>query len=167
MKTAFALAAPFALTLTTPAIAEVTIIDEQTGGFVPGSNTDGNTFEFGDLPPGVYDVIFQFSGGPGGQVYYFGYNDETFDQALQRGFSGIRESRTASAYRFTVTEENPVSSVFYGVQNYNYLGYSYTVQLAAVPEPLTWALLILGFGAVGGAMRYRRRVSTNVRYSFN
>lgn len=27
----------------------------------------------------------------------------------------------------------------------------------AVPEPASWGLLILGFGAVGGAMRYRRR----------
>lgn len=31
-------------------------------------------------------------------------------------------------------------------------------QFAAVPEPSTWGLMILGFGAVGGAMR-RRRVS--------
>ena len=34
---------------------------------------------------------------------------------------------------------------------------------AGVPEPATWALMILGFGAVGGAMR--RRTSTTVRYA--
>jgi hypothetical protein len=28
---------------------------------------------------------------------------------------------------------------------------------AAVPEPATWAMMIGGFGMVGGAMRYRRR----------
>ena len=27
----------------------------------------------------------------------------------------------------------------------------------AVPEPATWAMMIGGFGAIGGAMRYRRR----------
>lgn len=27
----------------------------------------------------------------------------------------------------------------------------------AVPEPATWAMMISGFGAIGGAMRYRRR----------
>lgn len=31
-----------------------------------------------------------------------------------------------------------------------------TIAAQAVPEPSTWALLILGFGAVGGAMRHRR-----------
>jgi hypothetical protein len=35
---------------------------------------------------------------------------------------------------------------------------------AAVPEPSTWALMILGFGAVGGAMR-RRQAKTSVRFA--
>lgn len=32
-----------------------------------------------------------------------------------------------------------------------------TITAHAVPEPTTWALLICGFGAVGGAMRQKRR----------
>ncbi len=35
--------------------------------------------------------------------------------------------------------------------------------MAGVPEPTTWAMLILGFGVVGGAMRSRRR---KVRVAF-
>ena len=31
---------------------------------------------------------------------------------------------------------------------------------AGVPEPGTWAMMLLGFGVVGGAMRYRRRKTT-------
>ena len=31
--------------------------------------------------------------------------------------------------------------------------------MGAVPEPATWALFMLGFGAIGGAMRSRRRTS--------
>lgn len=38
------------------------------------------------------------------------------------------------------------------------LTYRVTPQVAPVPEPATWAMLILGMGAVGGAMR--RRTST-------
>lgn len=37
--------------------------------------------------------------------------------------------------------------------------------LAAVPEPTTWAMMILGFGVIGGAMR-RRRAQTKVSVSF-
>lgn len=35
-------------------------------------------------------------------------------------------------------------------------------QFAAVPEPATWAMMVLGFGLVGGAMR--RRHKANVRF---
>jgi hypothetical protein len=40
-----------------------------------------------------------------------------------------------------------------------------TLTFAAVPEPATWALMILGFGLIGGAMRRRDR-ETRVRYNF-
>ena len=37
-------------------------------------------------------------------------------------------------------------------------GDNFTASLgAAVPEPATWGLMILGFGAIGGAMRVQRR----------
>ncbi len=36
--------------------------------------------------------------------------------------------------------------------------------IAAVPEPATWAMMLLGFGMVGAAARYRRR-SANVTYA--
>jgi hypothetical protein len=39
------------------------------------------------------------------------------------------------------------------------LEYTFTITRrdAAVPEPATWALMILGFGMAGGAVRSRRR----------
>ena len=36
---------------------------------------------------------------------------------------------------------------------------------AAVPEPAAWAMMILGMGAVGFAMRRRQKVTTRVSYS--
>lgn len=38
-----------------------------------------------------------------------------------------------------------------------------SLSLAGVPEPATWGLMILGFGAVGGAMRRRQSVAAKVR----
>ncbi|WP_422344872.1 PEPxxWA-CTERM sorting domain-containing protein [Parasphingorhabdus sp.] len=35
----------------------------------------------------------------------------------------------------------------------------------AVPEPATWAFMILGFGAIGGAMRRQRKATVKVSYA--
>ena len=35
----------------------------------------------------------------------------------------------------------------------------------AVPEPATWALMLVGFGGVGFAMRHRRKVAVRVSYA--
>jgi hypothetical protein len=37
--------------------------------------------------------------------------------------------------------------------------FSININAAAVPEPATWAMMIMGFGFVGGAMRSRRALS--------
>lgn len=42
-------------------------------------------------------------------------------------------------------------------------GDTITVNVGAVPEPATWALMTLGMAAVGFAMRRRRKVATTLR----
>lgn len=44
------------------------------------------------------------------------------------------------------------------------VSYLYDASVAAVPEPATWAMMLLGFGMVAGASRYRRR-STAATYA--
>lgn len=39
------------------------------------------------------------------------------------------------------------------------------VAAGAVPEPASWAMMILGMGVVGGAMRRRGKISTRVSYA--
>jgi hypothetical protein len=41
---------------------------------------------------------------------------------------------------------------------------SATPLVAAVPEPATWAMMLVGFGMIGAAVRYRRR-NTKVAYA--
>ncbi|MHA6723787.1 PEPxxWA-CTERM sorting domain-containing protein [Sphingomonas sp. RS2018] len=40
-----------------------------------------------------------------------------------------------------------------------------TANLTAVPEPATWGLMMLGFGAMGFALRRRRNVETRIRFA--
>ena len=51
-------------------------------------------------------------------------------------------------YRLSFTGNNPQNS---GVMNGN------VTIMMAIPEPGTWALMLLGFGAMGLAMRRNRR----------
>ena len=41
----------------------------------------------------------------------------------------------------------------------------YAIQGTAVPEPATWALMMLGFGGIGYAMRRRPTVSARIRFA--
>ncbi len=40
-----------------------------------------------------------------------------------------------------------------------------TLAFGAVPEPATWAFMIFGFGAIGGAMRRQRKANVKVSYA--
>ncbi|WP_419813710.1 PEPxxWA-CTERM sorting domain-containing protein [Glacieibacterium sp.] len=114
-----------------------------------------------------YDVGFYWGG-----AQQFGYNGETTEQwkvsfgdqqidtavltNASHGFTGWQKEN----FTFTATNVSQVLSFLaVGTPNgeppFSLLdGVSVT---AAVPEPATWAMMILGMGAVGAASRLRRR----------
>lgn len=51
-----------------------------------------------------------------------------------------------------------------GTQGGSVLG-AITFATAAVPEPATWAMMIMGFGVVGASMRRRAKVATGIRFA--
>ena len=53
-----------------------------------------------------------------------------------------------------------------GSTNASYSGQLTFSPNAAVPEPATWAMMLVGFAAVGAALRRRRKETVRVRYAF-
>jgi len=60
----------------------------------------------------------------------------------------------SATVRYDITFDGPAGSNFNGTAN-----------LSAVPEPATWGMMLLGFGAMGGLLRTRRRPAMRIRYA--
>lgn len=132
--------------------------DLSDSGFGP---TDAISFDASRYIPGVSSPVSLGSG----QVFLnFGFNAFDFT-ARARNSTDLREEPPISAYNS--------QSAFIGLIGGNYPNQIITTNslhnlqaniTSAVPEPATWAMLILGMGAVGCMMR-RRKVATQVFYA--
>ena len=98
------------------------------------------------------NVFFSFSGGDSdGQVtslYDIGQNGSNFFNAFDGTFSSVT---------MTFTDGATVSDV-------GQFRLNVAPAVAAVPEPATWAMMILGFAAIGFSVR-RRKPVVRVRYA--
>lgn len=70
--------------------------------------------------------------------------------------TGVTSSFTSNSVTFSFADQRLPAATYINA----------TFQTAAVPEPATWALMILGMGAVGFAMRRRNNSATNVTVRF-
>ncbi len=82
-------------------------------------------------------------------------------------FSGIRQTLTIDSVSLLDDDNDGIFDVpsvdpreYYSIALYT----NGRVGPGAVPEPATWAMMIGGFGAIGGTMRYRRR-KTSVSFA--
>ncbi len=143
--------------------------------------------------PGNYRVTVNFTA-PVEELYLSVELLEIFDQFYPDDLSTSIGGNDVVAYPF-VTDAGPLTSAaftfavpapFYGedgefvtytqfrltggtIEFFSDNGAGYTIAVdrmgGAIPEPATWAFLILGFGAVGGAMRASRRRTVRVAYA--
>ncbi len=84
-----------------------------------------------------------------------GYDDATYHFAYT-----FAVNSPTTAISFTSNDNEGVGNEFYGIDNVSVTGVQ---SAAAVPEPASWAMMIVGFGMIGGGMRYRQR-KTVLRY---
>jgi hypothetical protein len=85
--------------------------------------------------------------------------DQTYDMTLAGSYSAAFLSSnggsTATAFSTLLTGLE-AGQTYLNIHTVNHPGGEIRGQLSAVPEPVTWALMLVGFGVVGGAMRRRR-----------
>ena len=124
------------------------------------------------------DINDAFYFSPSGAIEPSGYYQLGFGTAPLQPFTpgnaaftkvvgGRPAFNVSGVYTFLLnTGATTPTNLFFGVTDGQYgdNGGAFSINVAGVPEPATWGLMILGFGAVGGAMR-RRKVATSVRFA--
>lgn len=157
-----------------------------------GVQTNGSDWGFADAPDGNQTAFVQSSDNYTGQIV-FSLTDLIVGQAYQFGFSAAArpnydlnpftvaidgmnlgsftvsstdwQAYTTSAFVATATTGLLSFTGSPTTSGDNDVGLDAVTVTAAVPEPATWALMILGMGAVGFAMRRRSKIKTIVRFA--
>lgn len=111
------------------------------------------------IGPGTYDLSFLYSPRPGvgfgSNGILVSLNGSELGQISATGLSGGSTAwSNIVMQRFTVGANSTLRFEANGLSD-SLGGYIDNITLAAVPEPTTWALFILGFGAIGQSMRRR------------
>lgn len=97
--------------------------------------------------------------------YYSASNALFSGTQLQQGVfngPGVLSAGNGISVAGAWSETVKYSLNFTGGNGSNFNG---TANLTAVPEPATWGLMLLGFGAMGGMLRTRRRTTARIRFA--
>ena len=133
---------------------------------VDGDNSYEDDFQALLNAASLYTGTFNLGGG-GNNVTFTNPSGATLSNYVLNGTNGggsidfsIPVALIAGANNFAFAYTTPGVSNG-GSQGLGDEGFNITnvVLTGAVPEPATWAMLILGFGVVGGAVRTRRRAT--------
>lgn len=112
------------------------------------------------LDAGNYTLSFWYSNRPNVAAASNGIDvllNATSILSVAGGNGGPTTNWVLQTVNFTANAGDTLSFAALGVSD-SLGGYIDDLRLtAAVPEPATWALMILGFGAIGGALRSSRR----------
>lgn len=117
------------------------------------------------IDPGTYTLTYRYSGRPGRPASTNGIEALLGSTSLgvSQSAGGSSTSWLLVSSNFTVLSATTLSFKAVGTSD-SYGGYIDDINLvgtAAVPEPATWAMMLVGFGLVGSSLRRR-----NVRVSF-
>jgi hypothetical protein len=109
---------------------------------------------------GVATQLPTFSGFPLGVTS--GTYDHTFDMLLDSSYNPAFEAAhggTAATAFAGLFAGMLAGDSYFNIHTSQFPGGEIRGQLVAVPEPSTWAMMLLGIGVVGAALRRRRRLN--------
>ncbi len=115
---------------------------------------NNNGFGTGAITPNDFNARYDLSVGAGQSVSLLNF------AFLARDLSDRSGDRALAISTAQALQANPNVTGLTAEQQARVLNFNLT---AAVPEPGTWAMMILGFGAVGGAMRRRQGQGLRLR----
>ena len=119
----------------------------------PTGTVTGSGFSFSNSLTGVYNITISDSSLPSltlSNVMFAGQSVSSIDGGATFTLFGVTLGAGGSPYgvSFDTTNSSGVTQTFNG-----------NIHFTAVPEPATWAMMLLGFGAIGFSMRSRRRTT--------
>lgn len=132
-----------------------------TSVFIPGGNNAAPTFANDGSLGGTYPSIYHGNDGDGNDVFTL-----TLTAATSIDSIAIFGRTDCCSYRdiYSFSLFNGTQLVQKGQLDARLTG-SASATVAAVPEPATWAMMLVGFGAIGGAMRRKSKVTTGVSFA--
>ncbi|MBD8546068.1 PEP-CTERM sorting domain-containing protein [Sphingomonas sp. CFBP 8760] len=126
-------------------------------GYSSGSNTvDMQSFDVFDYPFSDSKDVYPFQIGSGNIAESIGLNLFDFTATARSSdlISEIVDPSKFGSRSFSYGLLNSTTNLFYNVTSSNLV-----VSISPVPEPATWAMMLVGFGMIGASTRYRRRSS--------
>lgn len=161
-------------------VGAASLVTLRTYSYAGGTNAQGTVIARGGFDPtlSLYDLATGLriaQNDDGGLNVPADTNGSRYDTYLQASLAtGTYRTAISVFPNFgpeTLTGTFPGATTFDGrTANFAFdalnVGEATGPGLGAVPEPATWAMMIVGFGAVGGAMRRRKsKVTTTVAYA--
>ncbi len=143
-------------------------------GYSGSTGDSGVSQTIATVVGGAYTLSFYLGGmqgyGPISANVYAGSQFATISDPITNGIAAGSTLWTQQTFSFVATSINTTVSIignnsgqdFIGLDNVSISGE--VVSPGAVPEPASWAMMIMGFGMISVGLRHRQR-GTKLRYS--